>query len=226
MDTLSPGRTTGEQDKEAEMSMIVFGQGRIARGNLGPAEDFVTRMRDGATVQELFRRCHVFVADLYAPPRKIEGGGTRTATQLVQLIFDGGPRHEKIFSWLRPGRQISFRGRLAHRARAFFDKEDLDEQNKPKLKVHPNPTVYIERIDFLDSPIEHTAERFLQALVDGGKIDPEKKAEMIACIKERVDLAADMPGNGPDKIGEPAPKGAPQEAAIVSEDDPFDAPQP
>ena len=201
--------------------MIVFGQGRVARGNLGPQEDFVNRNRGGEVQQELFRRSHVFVTDRYAPKRQMEDGSERPASQLVQLIFDSGPRHEKIFSWLRPGRQISFRGRLAHRPRAYFDKEDLDAQGKPQLKVHANPTIYVERIDFLDSPVEHTAERFLSALVTGGKIKKEEKDEMVAFLKENLQLDDENNVKAAPKKEENAPK-VEGKAEIVEEDDPFE----
>ena len=202
------------------MSLIVFGHGRVARGNLGPQEDFVTRNRAGEAQQELFRRCHVFCTDRLAPPRKLDDGSTRPATQLVQLIFDSGVRHEKIFSWLRPGRLINFRGRLDHRPRAYMDKEDLDAQGKPKLKVHANPTIYVERIDFLDSPVEHTAERFLQALVDAKKIPAEQKADMVAFLKEHLqadDGPVAEPGADAEHVDAPA-----QDAKVVKDGDPFE----
>lgn len=199
------------------MSMMVIAHGRIAHGNLGPQADFTNRKgENGEPKQELFRRCHVFVSDRAAPTKKMPDGSERTNSQLVQLIFDSGERHAKIFDWLRPGRLISFRGRLDHRPRAYYDANDLGPDGKPTLKVHANPRVYVERIDFLDSPVEHTAERFLAKLAEGGKIDPAKKDEMVAFLKENMKFD--------DNFEAPAAKkAAPQEGGKLVEDgDPFE----
>lgn len=165
------------------MSLTVFGSGRVAHGNLGPIQSMETRERNGAQVQEPFRRCHVFVTDRFATPRVMEDGSTRPASQMVQLIFNSGPRHEKVFGWLRAGRQISFRGQLSHRPRVEKLKDQVDEQGQPRARAHANPVIYVEQIDFLDQPVEAHADRFLQALVDGNKIPAEKKIEMREYLK-------------------------------------------
>lgn len=219
---ISPGEGhPASKNKEAEMSALMIAYGRIAHGTLGPQADFTNRRgEDGQMRQELFRRCHVFVTDRAAPRKEMPDGSKRSTSHLYQLIFDSGPRHEKIFEWLRPGRLIAFRGRLDHRSRAFYDPNEIDPATgKPALKVHANPRVYVERIDFLDSPVEHTAERFLSALVEGKKITAEQKAEMVAFLKENL------------KFEEPAAEGAKEDkkgavqegGKLVEDGDPFEA---
>lgn len=172
------------------MDSLVQARGKIARGALAP--DF-TKKTDRQGRPYIRGRLHVFTVDRFKARRDMGGGDTAPGLTDYKILLrpfypsqqDSRSLEEqfttsRIWSRIRPGQQVVFRGRQTDDARA--DRRDLEkfrngEIEANEVRTYANLTVWLDRwddIQFLNEPVAATTRRTLEALAEEGTIDREK----------------------------------------------------
>lgn len=181
------------------MDAYVQARGKIARGALGP--DF-TKHQDRRGKPYLRGRFHVFSVDRFKP-RRGDGPDSPPGLSDYKILLrpfyanpqDARPLEEQfetsqIWSRIKPGRQVVFRGRQTDDARV--DRRDLERFRKGEIEAdqirsYANLTIWIDRrndLQFLNEPVPTTVQRILEALAEKGAIDAEKISDYMEHLQE------------------------------------------
>jgi len=165
--------------------------GTIGGGSMAPASSVTQEGRPP------FMRFQMFVPD---ETRPLDPKNSSRPSQVYKVIL----RNEKLFKYLIPGRQVLIEGRLGHEARALVKNDDLI--------AYPNPTVQMDRLQFLSPQEDVQLERSLNRLAKLDIMDKEaakdytvraRKAIMEQYEKEPPQRYSNKPTTPPEVSSDP-----------------------
>jgi hypothetical protein len=189
--------------------------GVIGNKGMKPRITWDWRKRQGKTVKAPFIRFSMFVEDKTKAPDRTTG---RRPREVWQVILPETQRGQKLFEYLRPGRQVFVRGRATLAP-------GVGTNSEGQQQMYANAKCYMGEIQFLDSPPERVAERMLRTMHEDMKIidDDQHKAmsDSVTNYYRRLD-EEDPPRIIEDRTTTEASDRAPEE--VDNDPDP-DAPE-
>jgi hypothetical protein len=155
------------------------------KGTIGTSKNMIptcreqTRQRSGKYVNVKFMSFRMWTEDR---TRFItdENGIRRRPNKVVQVILPENERGEKIFRHLAGGRRVLVSGRLTHRPNTGKDKDG-------KTVSYPNPTVYMDEIDFLDEEPRRQPLKFLEKMMEEGLVNDDTRDKMMTAWENHIE---------------------------------------
>jgi len=172
--------------------MKFSGVGVIGNKGMKPKITWSYKNRQGhGRIRVPFIRFSMFCEDL---TQKAElnpnTGRMERPREIVQIILPEGDRGQKLFESLSPGRMVHITGRQT-------TKPSIGTNSKGEQQLYSNVQVYMDDLQFMDSPIERQVARCLGILVASGTINEELSKEY--ATKANIYLAAQQEQYGPPR---------------------------
>jgi single-stranded DNA-binding protein len=144
-----------------------------------------------------FIRFSMFVEDL--TKRSIfnqETGYSNRPREIIQVVLPESDRGKNLFPSLSPGRLVLIKGRLTF-------SPSVAKNNNGEEQVYVNAKVYMDDLQFMDSPVERIVERTIGLMTKSGvKINGQEITDKTANeIQESISqyLAVQREPNGPPR---------------------------
>lgn len=165
--------------------------GVIGNKGLKPKMTWDFRKRQGRTVKVPFIRFSMFCEDLtQAPQMNPTTGRMERPKEIVQVILPESERGQKLFQSLGPGRQVTVTGR-------FNTTPGVGKNGEGNEQLYSNIKVYMDDLQFNDSPIERQALRVLKLQQAAGILTENQVKEQEEGINAY--LAAQAEQHGPPR---------------------------